>query len=90
MKNEVVNLNQNYQIWPILMSTITDHQSMKKHSILNRLHKNNIIVILRPDKGHGVVIIDRDVYIQKTFEIIKDCTKFKELSRDPTTIREGF
>ena len=37
----------------------------------------------------GTVIIDRDVYIQKIFEIIKDPTKFKELSTDPTIIREG-
>ena len=33
--------------------------------------------------------MDRDVYIRKTFEIIKDRTKFKELSTDPTIIREG-
>ena len=51
---------------------------MKKHGILKRLRKNNNIVILRPDKGDGTVTIDRDVYIQKIFEIIKDRTKFKE------------
>ena len=33
--------------------------------------------------------MDRDVYIWKILEIIKDCTKFKELSADPTVIREG-
>ena len=62
---------------------------MKKHGIFKRLRKNNDMVILRPDKGNGTVIIDRDVYIQKIFEIIKDRTKFKELSTDPTIIREG-
>ena len=46
-------------------------------------------MILRPDKGDDTVIIDRDVYIQKIFELIKDRTKFKELSTDPTIIREG-
>ena len=61
---------------------------MKKHGILKRLRKNNNIVILRPDKGDGT-IIGRDVYIQKIFEIIKDRTKFKELSIEPTIIREG-
>ena len=61
---------------------------MKKHGILKRLRKNNNIVILRPDKGDGT-IISRDVYIQKIFEIIKDRTKFKELSIDPTIKREG-
>ena len=62
---------------------------MKKHRISKRLRKNNNIVILRPDKGDGTVIIDRDVYIQKIFEIIKACAKFKELSTDPTIAREG-
>ena len=57
---------------------------MTKHTILKQLGKNNNIVILRPDKGDGTVIIDRDVYIQKIFEIIKDRTKFKELSTEPT------
>ena len=61
---------------------------MKKHGILKRLRKNNNIVILRPDKGDGI-IIGRNVYIQKIFEIIKDRTKFKELSIEPTIIREG-
>ena len=63
--------------------------AMKKHRILKQLHKNYNVVILRPDKDYDTVIIDRDVYIQKIFEIIKDRTKFKELSTDPTIIREG-
>ena len=46
--------------------------------ILQRLCKNNNIVILQPDKGNGTVIIDRAVYIRKIFEIIKDWTKLKE------------
>ena len=33
--------------------------------------------------------MDKHVYIQKIFEIIKDRTKFKELSTDSTIIREG-
>ena len=56
--------------------------------ILKRLCKNNNIVILQPDKGNGTVIMDRAVYIRKIFEIIKDWTKFKELSTDPTIIKE--
>ena len=63
--------------------------AMKKHRILKRLCKNNNIVILQADKGDGTVILDRDVYIKKILEIIKDRTKFKELSTDPTIIREG-
>ena len=33
--------------------------------------------------------MDSDVYLQKIFEIIKDSTKFKGLSTDPTIIREA-
>ena len=62
--------------------------AMKKHGILKRLCKNNNIVILWPNKDDSKVIIYRDVYIRKIFEIIKDPTKFKELSTDPTIIRE--
>ena len=46
-------------------------------------------MILLPDKGDSTVITDRDVYIQKIFQIIKDCTKFKELSTDTTVMSEG-
>ena len=63
--------------------------AMKKHRILKWLCKNNNIVILWPDKGDGTVIMDRDIYIWKIFEIIKVCTKFKALSTDPTIIRKG-
>ena len=56
---------------------------MKKHGILRQLLKNNDIVILRLDKGNNI-IMDRNVYIQKIFEIMTDRTKFKELSIDPT------
>ena len=56
---------------------------MKKHGILRQLLKNNDIVILRPDKGNNI-IMDRNVYIQKIFEIMTDRTKFKELPIDPT------
>ena len=44
--------------------------------------------MLRPDKSDGTVIMDRDVYIRKIFDIINDCTKFKELSTDATILRE--
>ena len=63
--------------------------AMKKHGILKRLRKNNNIVILRPNKGDDTVILERDVHIKKIFEIIKDRTKFKELSTESRIIREG-
>ena len=55
---------------------------MKKRGIFKRLSKNNNIVILLPDKNNGTVVMDRDVYIRKIFDIINNRTKFKELSAD--------
>ena len=45
--------------------------------------------ILRPDKGSGTVILNRDDYIKKLSDIISDISKFKKLSADPTLLREG-
>ncbi|XP_057308273.1 uncharacterized protein LOC130646150 [Hydractinia symbiolongicarpus] len=61
---------------------------IKKHGILKKLKKNNI-VILKPDKGNGIVILDRKDYEKGILDIILDTTKFKKLDEDPTLKREG-
>ena len=53
------------------------------------LRKNKNIVILQPDKGNGVVILDRQEYDKGLFKIINDTTKFRVLTSDPTLTREG-
>ena len=50
---------------------------------------NKYIVILRPDKGSGTVILNRDEYIKKLSDIISGTSKFKKLSADTTLLREG-
>ncbi|XP_073232122.1 uncharacterized protein [Porites lutea] len=62
---------------------------LKKHRILKELRKNKNIVILKPDKGNGVVILDRVEYDKGLFKIINDTTKFRVLTSDPTLTREG-
>ena len=62
---------------------------MKKHRILKELRKNTNIVILWPDKGNGVVILDRQEYDKGLFKIINYTTKFRVLTSDPTLTREG-
>ena len=47
---------------------------------------NKDIVILHPDKGSGTVILNRDNYIQKSFDIISDTSKFKKKRRTVTTL----
>ena len=49
----------------------------EEHDALKRLSKNKDIIITKPDKGSGVVIMNRSDYISKMQEIISDETKFK-------------
>ena len=54
--------------------------TLKKHGILKRLRNNREIVILRSDKGNGVVIINRKDYICGMNKTINDRSKFKLLT----------
>ena len=63
--------------------------SLRKHNVLKRLKQNDTIVITRPDKGNGVVIINKQDYIRSIQDILSDERKFKILSEDPTLYREG-
>ena len=47
------------------------------------------IVITKPDKGNGVVILDRKLYNNAIQEIISDASKFKKLNKDPTLESEA-
>ena len=63
--------------------------SLKKHGTLKKLKNNKDIVITKPDKGNGVVIMDRKSYIEKMLNILSDPSKFRKLDVDPTLKREG-
>ena len=52
-------------------------------AVLNRLHKRDDIVILRQDKGRGVVIVDKTTYISKAEDFLGG-QEFIELQDDPT------
>ena len=56
---------------------------------LRGLLKNNDIVICRPDKGNGVVVMDKVEYSRKLDQILSDKTKFVELACDPTADLES-
>ena len=49
---------------------------------LKNLSKNKNIVILRPDKGNGVVILDLVDYSNKVESLLSDASKFKKLDTD--------
>ena len=63
--------------------------TLQKHNILTRLKKNSQLVILKPDKGNGVVVMNRVDYDTAIYNIINDTSKFKKLSKDVTKLREG-
>ena len=46
-------------------------------------------MILRPEKDNDFVILNRKYYICCMNKIIKDRFKFKLLTTDPTSLREG-
>ena len=60
-----------------------------KHRILKKLRNDKEIVILRPDKGISVVVLNRREYEKSIKNLINDKTKFKELSEDVTIKQES-
>ena len=52
------------------------------------LGKNKDIVITKPNKGNGDVILDRKLYHNVIQEMISDASKFEKLNEDPTLKRE--
>ena len=64
-------------------------QTVTKTQDLKGLRRNKDIVILRPDKGDGVVIINRRSYDQEVLNIINDREKSQQLNKDPTITHEN-
>ena len=62
---------------------------LRQHRLLQNLRENKYIIITRPDKGNGVVILDRKLYDEPIEEIISDTSKFEKLNEDPTLKREA-
>ncbi|CAF3407920.1 unnamed protein product [Rotaria sp. Silwood2] len=60
-----------------------------EENVLSKLSKDSSILITKPDKGRGVVVLDRNEYISKLETILSDSSKFKLLNQDPTISREN-
>jgi hypothetical protein len=63
-----------------------EHQQYR--SLLKQLKDDPSIIITRPDKGRGAVLMNKNEYLLKMYEIINDSSKFKCLRNDPTIGRE--
>ena len=57
--------------------------------VLQNLTKNKDIIITKPNKGNGVVILDRKLFDNATQKIISDTSKFEELDEYPIVKLEG-
>ena len=67
---------------------IDDHQiykDQKKIKIIRNLREK--VVLLTPDKGNGVVILDKCDYINSMEQLFEDRTKFRVINEDPTHTR---
>ena len=62
---------------------------LRQHRVLQNLRNYKDIVITKPDKGNGVVILDRKLYDNAIQETISDTSKFEKLNEDPALKREA-
>ncbi|XP_068734593.1 uncharacterized protein [Montipora capricornis] len=83
VRNEIQHLATRY-----VNSFKPSMNDLKKHKILKRLKHNKDIIILRPDKGNGVVVLDKVVYNKAMVDLLRDNSKFKIMECDLTLRRE--
>ena len=62
---------------------------LRQNCVLRNLRKIKDIVITKPDKGNGVVMLEGKLYNNTIDEIISDTSKFEQLIEDPTLKREA-
>ena len=61
---------------PSQRNRITNRKDKYAFNILRKLGKNENLYISRPDKGNGIVILNRSDYISKVTTILSDSSKF--------------
>ena len=62
---------------------------LRQHRVLRNLSKNKNIIITKPNKGNGVVILDQKLYYNSFQEIISDSSKFEKPNEGPTLKHES-
>ena len=71
----------------------TGYPLRKEHlRTISELKRDNNIILTRPDKGNGVVVLNRDDYNKKMLAILSDTDKFERIgeveTHDNTTLQE--
>ena len=83
LKTEMSHLARNYYSTYKLSRV-----SLTKHGIMKMLPRNKDIIIVKPDKGNGLIILDRVMYNNSLSALICDVSKFRKLRGDETIKRE--
>ena len=89
IKNTVPNISDEkmLQLKTKLLSACEKYNNVKvpfKHrQVIKRLAENKNIMLLRQDKGKGVVITDKGKYTEKCLDL-PNSNQFNKLSQDPT------
>ena len=73
------------------MREINTHKqaTTRAQMTINRLSKDTSIIITRPDKGRGVVILNKNDYIKKMGELLADSSTFQRIEQDQTIKQEN-
>ncbi|KAA3674489.1 uncharacterized protein DEA37_0004738, partial [Paragonimus westermani] len=72
-KSRLVDLAHQYQRTPISQQCLLSKERINQ---LKEFRKNTELIILPPDKGSGVVLLNRANYINKMQSILSDTSKF--------------
>nr|XP_027227563.1 uncharacterized protein LOC113819538 [Penaeus vannamei] len=80
-----VDTNIKYLAFNSLYShnSVSDNNLPKDEFIaLKNLTKSNDVVITKPEKGNGIVLLNKKDYVNKMMDIISDTNKFNLVQRD--------
>ena len=80
-KVKAVNVAYQYQVAPKEKPRLLTKQHFES---LNALRRNENVVLLKPDKGNGVALLNKSDYITKMNDIISDTNKFQPENLDTT------
>ena len=59
---------------------IAHNLGKEEFTALEKLSRDSSIIICRPDKGNGVVVLNRHDYVQKVESLLQDGSKFVKLT----------
>ncbi|MGL4482492.1 MAG: reverse transcriptase domain-containing protein [Lactococcus garvieae] len=79
-KSTLVNSCYQYLNAP---SNRTSFLTLEHKNAIRKLKQNKDIIISKPDKGTGLVIMNRTDYIQKMNNILNDDSKFRKMETEP-------